>query len=155
MLTELHANCFRAIRSLRFNWFQNPVVVLDKKLKTIGLISVYLTKDLGVFEVFRKRLYRRLNKRYHGLLDFIVPAHFINQIEIMWYMVRGKPRNEQTYEQIKRAITTPSCRKRFTPRTTVEKSVVSARSKPLKDNDSASNFSRDLRQLEKVNRNDK
>jgi len=154
MLTELHDKCFRAMRSLRFNWFQNPVVVLDKKLKTIGLNSDYFTKDLGLFEVFRKRLYRRLNKRYRGLLDFIVPAHFIDQIEIMWYMVRGKPRNEQTYEQMKRAITTPSCRKRFTPRTTVEKSIVTARSKPLKGDDSASNFFRDQRQLEKVNRND-
>jgi len=97
MLTELHDKCFGAMRSLRFNWFQNPVVVLDKKLKTIGLNSDYLTNDRGLFEVFQKRLYRRLNKRYHGLLDFIVPAHFVDQIEIMWYMVRGKPRNEQTY----------------------------------------------------------
>jgi len=35
----------------------------------------------------------------------------------------------------------------------VAKSVATTRSKPLKD-EFASNFSRDLRQLEKVNRND-
>jgi len=75
--------------------------------------------------------YRRLNKRYYGLLDFIVPAHFIGQIGIMWCMLKGKPRNEQTYEQIKTAITIPSLRKRLTPRTTVEKSVVNAGSKPF------------------------
>jgi len=65
--------------------------VLDKKLQTIGLNSDYLEKDPGLFEVFRKKLYRRLNKRYYGLLDFIGPAHFIFQIEIMWYMLKGKP----------------------------------------------------------------
>ena len=37
-------------------------------------------------------------------------------------------------------------------RTTVEKSVVNARSKPSKDNDPTSNSLRDLRQLEKENR---
>jgi len=70
----------------------------------------------------------------------------------MWYMLKGKPRNEQTYEQIKRAITTPPFRKRLIPRTTVEKSVVNARSKPLNDNDPTSNSPRDVRQLEKENR---
>jgi len=95
--------------------------VLDKKLQTIGLKSDYLKKDPGLFEVFRKQLYRRLNKRCYGLLDFIVPANFICQIEIMRYTMKGKPRNEQTYEQIKRAITTPPFRKKLIPRTTVEK----------------------------------
>jgi len=79
MPTDIHHKCFRAIRSLHFNWVQNPVVVLDKKLQTIGLNSDYLKKDPGLFEVFRKRLYRRLNKRYFGLRDLIVPEHFICQ----------------------------------------------------------------------------
>jgi len=105
-----------------------------------------------LFEVFRKQLYRRLNKRYYGLLDFIVPPHFIGQIEIMWYMLKGKLRNEQTYEQIKRVITTPLFSKRLTPRTTVEKFVVNSRSKSLKDNDPTSNSPRDLKQVEKENR---
>jgi len=52
----------------------------------------------------------------------------------------------------KRAITTPPFRKRLTPRTTVEKSAVNAKSKLLKDNDPTSNFFRDLRQWEKENR---
>jgi len=112
MLTEVHDKCFRAIRLSRFNWVQNLEVVLDKKLQTIGVNPDYLKMDPGLFEVFRKQLYRRLNKRYYGLLDFIVPAHFICQIDIMWYMLKGKPRNEQTYEQMKRAITTPPFRKK-------------------------------------------
>jgi len=70
----------------------------------------------------------------------------------MWYMSKNKPKNEQTYEQIKRAITTSPFRKRLMSRTTVEKSVVNARSKPSKDNDPTSNSLRDLRQLEKENR---
>ena len=132
MPTEVHDKCFRAIRSLRFNWVENPDIVLDKKLLTIGLNSEYLKKDPGLFEVFRKQLYRRLNKRYHGLLDFIAPAHFVCQIKIMWHMLKGKPRNEQTYEQIKRTITILLFGKRLTPRKTVKKSVVNTRSKQLK-----------------------
>jgi len=31
MPTDAHDKCFRAIRLLRFNWVQNPEVVLDKK----------------------------------------------------------------------------------------------------------------------------
>ena len=79
MPTEVHNKCFRAIRSLHFNWI--------KKLRTIGLNSGYLKKDPGLFEIFQKQLYRRLNKRHYGLLDLIVPAQFICQIKIMWYHV--------------------------------------------------------------------
>jgi len=49
MPTEKHDKCFRAIRSLRLNWVQNPEVVLDKKLQTIGLNSDYLKKNPGLF----------------------------------------------------------------------------------------------------------
>jgi len=111
MSIEIYDRCFRAIRSLRFNWVQNPVVTLDEKLQTVGLSSDHLKNGPKSFEVFRRQLYRRLSKRYHGLLDFIVPAHFIGQIEVMRYMLKHKPRNEQMYEQIKRAITTPQFRK--------------------------------------------
>jgi len=41
MSTEIHDKCFRAIRSLCFNWVQNPAVVLGKTLQTIGLNSDY------------------------------------------------------------------------------------------------------------------
>ena len=131
MPTEVHNKCCRAIRSLRFNRIQNPEVVLDKKLQTIGFNSDYLKKDPGLFEIFRKQLYRRLNKRHYGLLDLIVPAQFICQIKIMWYMLKGKPKNEQTYEPMKSAIT-PPLRKRLIPRETVEKPVIKSRSKQLR-----------------------
>jgi len=46
MSIEIHDKCFRAIRSSRFNWVQNPAVMLDKKLQTIGLNLDYLKKIL-------------------------------------------------------------------------------------------------------------
>jgi len=81
MSTDAHDRCFRAIR---FNWIQNPEVILNEKLQTVGLSSDYLKNDPELFEVFRRKLYRRLNKRYYGLLNLIVPAHFVWQIKIMW-----------------------------------------------------------------------
>jgi len=63
MSTDTHDRCFRAIQSLRFNWIQNPEVILNEKLQTVGLTSDYLKNNPELFQVFRKQLYRRLNKR--------------------------------------------------------------------------------------------
>jgi len=65
-----------------------------------------------LFEVVRKKLYRKLNKKYRGLLDFIVPAHFIWRTKIMWHTLKGKPTKGQTFERIKNAITAPQFRKK-------------------------------------------
>jgi len=86
MSIDAHDRCSRGIRSLRFNWIQNPEVILNEKLQTVGLNSDYLKNDPELFEVFWRKLCRRLNKRYYGLLNFIVPAHFVWQIKIMWKM---------------------------------------------------------------------
>ena len=37
----------------------------------------------------------------------IVRAHFDWQIKIMWKVLKHRPRNEQTYEQIRKVITEP------------------------------------------------
>ena len=94
MSTDAYERCSKAIRSLYFNWFQNPEVILNEKLQTVGLNSGYLKDDTELFEVFRRKLYRRLNKRYHGLLNFIIPVYFIWQIKIMWIMLKRKSRNK-------------------------------------------------------------
>jgi len=103
--------CFRVIRSLCFNWIQNPEVILNEKLQTVALNSDYLKNDPELFEEFRRKLYRRLNKRYYGLLDLVVSAHFDWQIKIVWKMLKCWPRNEQTYEQIRKIITVVQPRK--------------------------------------------
>ena len=144
MSIDAHDICSKAIRSLRFNWIQNPETMLDERLQTVGLRSEYLKNDPKLFEIFRKKLYRKLNKRYRGLLNFIVPARFICQTKIMWYMLKRKPKNEQTYEPI-RAITIPPFRKRLIPRKTVEKPVIKSRSKQLKDINPTSNLPKGLR----------
>jgi len=104
MSTDAHDRCSKAIRTLRFSWIRNPEVILSEKLQTVGLNSDYLKSDPELFEVFRKKLYRRLNKRYYGLLDFVVSTHFVWHIKIMWKMLKCRPRNEQLYEQIKRLL---------------------------------------------------
>jgi len=62
MSTDAHDRCFRTIRFLRFNWVQNPEVILNEKLQTVGLNSDYLKNNPELFEVFRRKLYRKLNK---------------------------------------------------------------------------------------------
>jgi len=139
-----------AKRSLRFNWIQNPELTLNEKLQTVGLNSDYLKNDPELFEVFRKILYCKLNKRYRRLVDLIVPIHFVKEIKIIWIMLRGKPINGQRYEQKRKIKTTSKPRKTF--RKTTRKFVVDTRPKQSTDNDYASNTSKDLTALEKENR---
>ena len=68
MSIDAHDRCSRAIQSLRFNWIQNPETMLEERLQTVGLRSEYLKSDPELFEVFRKKLYCKLNKRYRFLL---------------------------------------------------------------------------------------
>jgi len=65
-----------SLRDLHVNWMQDPEVVLSEALKTIGLDSNYLTTNPELFEIYRKRLYRRLTKKYHPLLALLVSSHF-------------------------------------------------------------------------------
>jgi len=113
MSTDAHNRCSRAIRFLRFNWIQIPEVILNGKLQTVGLNSDYLKNDPELFEVFRQKLYRRLNKHYYELLDLIVPENFVWQVKIMWKLLKPRQRNELKYEQIRKAITIPKLRKQF------------------------------------------
>jgi len=151
MSTDAHDRCFRAIRTLRFNWIRNPETMFDERLPAVGLRSEYLKNDPELFEVFRGKLYRRLNKRYYGLLDFIVPAYFIWQIKTMWKKLKCRPRNEQTYEQIRKIITIVQPRKRPTFEKDSEKFVVETRFKQVKDNDLVYKPFRDLTSLEQEN----
>jgi len=91
MSIDAHGRCSRAIRSLRFDWIQNPETILTERLQTVGLRSEYLKSDPELFEVFRKKLYCKLNKRHQRLIDLIVPIHFVKQIKIIWNMLKGKP----------------------------------------------------------------
>jgi len=152
MSTDAHERCSKAIRSLRFNWIQNPEVILNEKLQIVGLNSDYLKNDPELFEVFRRKLYRRLNKRYHGLLDFIIPAYFLWQIKIMWIMLKCKSRNKNTYEQTRKAITILQLRKLPTYGNVVEKRVVDTIPKQSKNNDFACKPPRDLAPIVKENK---
>jgi len=107
MLTDAQRRCAEAIRFLRFNWFQNPEVISNEQLQTVGLNSEYLKNDLELFEIFWVRLYRRLSKPYRDLLDLIDPENFVWQVKIMWILLKTKQRKELKYEQIREAITVP------------------------------------------------
>jgi len=113
MPTDAHRRCSRAIRFLRFNWIQNPEVILNEKLQTDGLNSDYLKNDPELFEVFRRKLYRRLNKHYYALLDLIDPENFVWQVKIVWKLLRPRQINELIFEQIRKAITVPKLGKQF------------------------------------------
>jgi len=60
MSTDAHDRFSKAIRTLRFNWIQNPETMLDERLQTVGLRSEYLNNDPELFEIFRKKLYRKI-----------------------------------------------------------------------------------------------
>jgi len=63
MSIDAHDRGSKAVRTFRFNWNPNPETMLNERLQTVGLKSEYLEKDPELFEIFRKKLYRKLNKR--------------------------------------------------------------------------------------------
>ena len=106
MLTDAHEECSKVLRSLRFDWTQDPKVVLNETLKTVGLEYEYLETDLELFRVFHQKLYRNLERRYHPLLDLVVPAHFRWQMTVMWFLIKCRPINASTYDYVRRAMLT-------------------------------------------------
>jgi len=62
MLIDAHERCSEAIRSLRFNWFQNPEEISNEQLQSIGLNSDYLKIEPVLLELFRQKLYKKLNR---------------------------------------------------------------------------------------------
>jgi len=152
MWINIHDRCSKAVRTLRFNWIQHPEVILNEKLQTVCLNSDYLKNYPELFEVFWRKLYRRLNKRYHGLLDLKTPAHFVWKIKIMWKKLKCRQRNKQTYEQIRKIITIAQPRKRPILEKVREKLVVDTRFEQLKENDFVYKSFRNLTSLEQENK---
>jgi len=57
MSTDSHERCSKTIQSLRFNWIQNPEVILNEKLQTVGLYSDYLKNDPELFVQVKQHAY--------------------------------------------------------------------------------------------------
>jgi len=110
-MTAAHVKCSKVLRSLRFDWAQDPEVVLDEKLQVVGLESEYLETDLELFEVFHKKLYRGLERQYRPMLELMVPVHFRWQITVIWLLIKCRPTNDFTCEYVRRAILNPSLAK--------------------------------------------
>jgi len=60
-MTNAHDRCSRALRDLRFDWIQDPEVVLDT--------------DMELFKVFHKKLHLGLERKYYPLLTLVTPTH--------------------------------------------------------------------------------
>jgi len=103
-MNNAHAECFKVLRSLRFDWIPDPIVVLEEKLHTVGLTADYLKTDQELFKVFHDKLYRKMERKYRPILDFLVPDHFKWQTSTMWTLLRLRPIDENTYDQIQNAI---------------------------------------------------
>jgi len=110
-MTVAHVESFEALRSLHFTWVQDPKVVLNEKLKIVGLESVYLETDLELFKVFHKNLHWNLERKYCPLLDLVVPAHFRWQTTVLWLLMKCRPTNGSTYDLARRTILIPSINK--------------------------------------------
>jgi len=59
-MIDARVKCSNVLLRLRFDWIQDPEVVLDEKSQVVGLESEYLEIDLELFEVFHKKLYKGL-----------------------------------------------------------------------------------------------
>jgi len=104
MLTDTHEKCSKVFYSLRFDLTQDPEIVLNERLKTIGLESEYLKTDLGLFKVFHQKLYRNLEEKYRPLLDPVVPAHCSWQTTVIWFLIKCRPTDASTYDYTQKAM---------------------------------------------------
>jgi len=104
MSTYAHEKCSKVLCNLHFDWTQDPEIVLNEKLKTIGLESEYLKTDLELFKVFHQKLYRNLEEIYRPLLDLVVPAHFSWQTTVIWYLTRCRSTDASTYDYTRKAM---------------------------------------------------
>ena len=86
------------------------------------------------------------------IIKFYSPAHFVWQIKIMWKMLKCRPRNGQTYEQIRKIITIVQPRKKSISRKIGEKLAFDTRLKQSKDNDLVCKSFRNLTPLEQENK---
>jgi len=123
-MTNAQEKCFYILRDLRCNWMQDPEVVLSEALKTIGLDSDQLTTNPELFEIYRRQLYRRLKKQYHLLLALLVLAYFIWQVNTMWIVIKQRPTDDATYEQVRKAILTPQPNDEYDYETAMEGSKI-------------------------------
>jgi len=81
-------NVSKKFANLRPNWARNPEEVLAEQLKAIGMETEILKTDEHLFKIFRNRLYRRLNRKFHPLLDLFQLAHIIWQVDTVWKMIK-------------------------------------------------------------------
>jgi len=48
-MTDVHDRCSKVLCNLRFDWIQNPEVVLSEGLKAVSLNSAYLKTNSELF----------------------------------------------------------------------------------------------------------
>jgi len=104
MSTNAHEKCSKVLRSLRFDWTQDNEIVLNERLKTIGLESVYVKTDLELFKVFHQKLYRNFEEKYRPPLDLVVPAHISWQWTVIWYLTKCRSTDASTYDYTRKAM---------------------------------------------------
>ena len=104
MSTDTHEKCYKVLRSLRFDWTQDPEIVLNERLNTIGLESEYLKTDLELIKVFHQKLYRNLEEKYRPVLDLVVPAHFSWQTTVIWYLTKCRSTDASTYDYTRKVM---------------------------------------------------
>jgi len=68
MSINAYERCYEVIRPLHFNLSQNSEEILNEQLQTIGFNSDYLKNEPALFEMFRQKLYRKLNRYYYELV---------------------------------------------------------------------------------------
>jgi len=107
MSIDAHERYSEAIRSLHISWSQNPEDILNERPQTIGLNSDYLKIEPALFELFRQKLYKKLNRYYYELVDLIDSENFAWQIKIMWTVLKTNQSKKLNYEQIRKAIRRP------------------------------------------------
>jgi len=98
----------QAIKSVRFNWPQRPMQMLQTYLQAKGLGLDVLENNPILFTAFKQKLYKEFQCSFPGyspLLQYVNINNFRWQVMWLWEFLVNTPIDENTYEWLKTFLT--------------------------------------------------
>jgi len=99
--------CVQAIKSVRFNWPQCPIQMLQIYLQAKGLGLDILENNSILFTAFKQKLYKEFQCSFPGyspLLQYVNIKHFPWQVMYLWEFLVTTQMGEKMYEWLKTLI---------------------------------------------------
>ena len=91
----------QAIKSIRFNWPQCPIPMLQTDLQSRGIGLEVLENNSMLFTAFKQKLYKEFQNSFFWdspLLQYVTIHNFQWQVMWLWEFLVNTPIDDKTYE---------------------------------------------------------